>query len=91
MVLRLGWNLWREADQVKDQKRLSNEKPYLLILSPMCLGFSQLQALNTKPERLAELLEQGRRHAVWQSHKSSEVDAFFSSILGRRRRGTSRA
>ena len=26
------------------------------------LAFSQLQALNTKPDRLAELLEQGRRH-----------------------------
>ena len=28
----------------------------------MCLAFSQLQALNTKPDKLAELLEQGRRH-----------------------------
>ena len=62
MDLRLGWDLGREADQVKDQKRLSDEKPYLLILSPKCLAFSQLQALNTKPERLAELLEQGRQH-----------------------------
>ena len=52
----------READQVKALKRLSDEKPYLLILSPTCLAFSQLQALNTKPERLPELLEQGRHH-----------------------------
>ena len=28
----------------------------------MCFAFSQLQALNAKPERLAELLEQGKRH-----------------------------
>ena len=42
--------------------RLSDEKPHLLIFSTMCLAFSQLQALNTKPDRLAELLEQGRRH-----------------------------
>ena len=46
MDLRLGWDLGREADQA--QKRLSVEKPQLLILSPMCLAFSQLQALNTK-------------------------------------------
>ena len=62
MDLRLGWDLGLEADQVKAQKRLSDEKPHLLILSPMCLAFSQLQPLNTKPDRLAELLEQGRRH-----------------------------
>ena len=49
-----------EADQV--QKRLSVEKPHLLILSPMCLVFTQLQALNAKPERVVELLEQGRQH-----------------------------
>ena len=59
MDLRLGWNLELQADQVEAQKRLSDEKPHLLILSPTCLAFSQLQALNTKP---AELLEQGRRH-----------------------------
>ena len=62
MDLRLGWDLGREADQVKARKRLSDEKPHMVILSPMCLAFSQLQSLNTKPERLAELLEQGRRH-----------------------------
>ena len=45
-----------EADQVKTWKRLSDEKP--LISCPM----SQLQALNTKPDRLAELLEQGSHH-----------------------------
>ena len=45
MDLRLGWNLGLEADQVKARKRLSVEKPHLLILSPMCLASSQLQAL----------------------------------------------
>ena len=38
------------------------EKQYLVILSLMCLAFSQLQALNTKSDKLAELLEQGRHH-----------------------------
>ena len=62
MDLRMGWALGFEADQVKARKRLSVEKPHLLILSPTCLAFSQLHALNTKPDRLAELLEQGRHH-----------------------------
>ena len=62
MDLRLGWDLGLRADQVKAQRRWSDEKPHLLILSPMCLAFSKLQALNTKPDKLAELLEQGKRH-----------------------------
>ena len=59
---RLGWDLGLRADQAEAEKRLNDEKPYVLILSPMCLAFSQLQSLNTKPERLAELLKQGRLH-----------------------------
>ena len=51
MDVRLGWDLGLQADQVKAQKRLSDEKPHLLILSPMCLAFSRLQ-----------LREQGKRH-----------------------------
>ena len=51
MDLRLGWDLGLEADQIKSRP-----------VSPMCLAFSQLQALNTKPDRLAELLEQVRPH-----------------------------
>ena len=62
MDLRLGWDLVLDANQVKAENRSSDEKLHLLVLSPMCLAFSQLQALNTKPDRLAELLEQGRRH-----------------------------
>ena len=78
MDLRLGWDLGLRADQVKAEKRLSDEKPHLLVLSPMCLCLSRLQ--HTKPDELAELREQGKRHlefAVWQDCKSSEVDAFF--------------
>ena len=62
MDLRLGWDLGLEADQVKVQKRLSVEKPHLLILSPVCSALSQLQAAETMPDRLVELQEQGRHH-----------------------------
>ena len=44
-----------EADQA--QKRLSGEKPHLLISSPMSPAFSPLQALNTKPDIVEELLK----------------------------------
>ena len=39
MDLRLGWDLGLEVDQVQAQKRMSVEKPHLLILSPMSLAF----------------------------------------------------
>ena len=65
MDLSLRWGL--EADRAKAQKRFSDEKPYLLILSPMCLAFSQLQALNTKPERLGQNCC-GRASVTWSLH-----------------------
>ena len=37
--LRLGWDLGQRADQVKAEKRLNDERPHLLILSP-CLSLS---------------------------------------------------
>ena len=84
MDLRMGWDLGLEADKVKARKRLSVEKPNLLILSPMCLAFPQWQALNTTGITWSLL-------AVWQNRRSSEVDAFSSNTLGRRRRGMNRA
>ena len=76
MDLRLGWDLGLRADQVKAQKRLSDETPHLFILSPHVLGFLSVAGAQHQARR--ELLEQGKRHlhAVWQNCKSSEVDAF---------------
>ena len=93
---RLGWDLGLQADQVEAQKKLSDEKPHLLIFESHVFGFLPVAGAQHKPDRLAELLERGRRvtwslHAVWQNRRSSEVDAFSSSILGRRHRGMSRA
>ena len=50
----------QRADQVKAEKRLSDEKPHLPILSPMCLSLSRLQ--HAEPDELTELREQGKRH-----------------------------
>ena len=62
MDLRSGWDLSLRADQVKAEKRLSDEKPHLLILSPMCLSLSLSRLQHAKPDELAELLVQGKRH-----------------------------
>ena len=62
MDLRLGWDVGLVADKVKAQKKLSMEQPHLLMLSPMCLDCSQLQALKTKPDRTAEMLKQSKHH-----------------------------
>ena len=60
MDLRLGWDLEQRADHVKAEKRLNDERPHLLILSPKCLSLARLQ--HAKPDELAELREQGKRH-----------------------------
>ena len=94
MDLRLGWDLGLEADQVKARKRLSVEKPHLLILSPMYVAFSQLEVLNTKPDWQNCWTRAGITWSllvVGQDRRSSEVDACSSNILGQRRRGTNLA
>ena len=78
MELFLGWDLGLEADQVKASKRLSVEKPHLLILSPVCLAFSQLQALNQHKTR-----QNGRAAEALQA--SLGVCLQFSTTAGRTR------
>ena len=68
--LRLGWDLRQRADQVKAEKRLSDEKTHLLIFeSDVLVSLSRRQ--HAKPDELAELREQGKRHLefVCQSSK----------------------
>ena len=83
MDLRLGWDLGLEAGRAKAQKRLSDEKPYLLILSPMCLAFSQLGGTaGAGQASLGVCMQSGRiTNPEWRTR-------FSSNILGRR---TSRA
>ena len=86
MDLRLGWDLGQQADQVKAEKRLSDEKPHLLILSPMCPSLSLSRLQHAKPDELAELREEGKRHlslhAVLQGCNRARWDAFSLSVLG---------
>ena len=62
MDLRLGWDLGLCDDRKEAQGRLDVEKPYLLVLGPMWLDPSQLHDLSTKPGKVQELLETGRKH-----------------------------
>ena len=83
VAMRLGWDLVLRADE-----RVSDEKPHLLIVSSMCLAFSQLQ-----PDRMAELLEQGKRHLEFAcSLEDLQVERGGRVLLEERRhRGMSRA
>ena len=59
--LRSGWDLGLRNDQVKAEKRLSDEKPHLLVLGPMCLPLSRLQ--HTKTDEW-----ESRANVTWRLH-----------------------
>ena len=89
MDLRLGWDLSLRADQVKAEKRMSDDKPHSLILSPMCLSLSldfdtptqtNWQNCGSKANVIWSL------HAAWQDCKSSKMDLFSLSIPRQRPR-----
>ena len=61
--LRTGWDLGDKRQQQRAERRLEEDNPWVLILSPMCLPFSQLQRFRTAgPERMQQLLAWGRAH-----------------------------
>ena len=62
MSLESGWNFLRKRDQDKALQKISEEKPYCVVLAFPCNGFSPLQRLNSKyPERRAWRRSVGRR------------------------------
>ena len=71
MDLRLGWDLAQRADQVKAEKRLSDEKPHLLILSPMCLSLSLSLDCNT-PSQTSWRNCRSRANVTWSLHAVQE-------------------
>ena len=95
MDLRLGWDLGLEADEVKARKRLSVEKPHLLILSPRFLHFPSCRRSTQSQTGWEKCWNRAGITwgllAVWKDRRSSEVDALSSNLFERRRRGTNLA
>ena len=69
MDLRLGWDLEQRADQVNAEKRLNDERPHLLILSPMCLSLSLSLDCNTPSQTRTAGAGQTSSGVCMLSHK----------------------
>ena len=53
---------------------LRHEKPYLLVLSPLCVAFSTLQNLNKGSAHYEALLANGRVHLEYACSLAEEID-----------------
>ena len=65
------WNFDIKEMRTKAEKLLDEQRPTLLIGSPMCTPFSNLQNLNKgkrDPEIVTREKEAGRRHLEWCVH-----------------------
>lgn len=62
------WDFNNQEKAFKAEEIIKTRRTLLLIGSPMCAAFSQLQSLNFRkmnPEELAKLIEYGSRHLEW--------------------------
>ena len=65
MDLTTGWDFNKEEDRVKAEERLDQQKPLVLIGSPPCVAFSQLQTLIPDSDRKRrQLAEWGPSYGV---------------------------
>jgi len=62
MDLTTGWDFTKEEDRAKAEKCLDDQKPLVLIGSPPCVAFSQLQSLIPDSQREAKQLAEGIKH-----------------------------
>ena len=62
MDLTTGWDFTKEADRTQAEEYLDKEKPLVLIGSPPCTAFSQLQALIPDSQRKERQLAEGIQH-----------------------------
>ena len=63
MDLRFGMGTGASSRPGQSREDVERRETHLLIVSPMCLSLSLLQALNTKPDELAEF-----RDVIWSLH-----------------------
>ena len=62
MDLTTGWDFNLASHRAKAEAYVDKEKPLVLIGSPPCVAFSQLQSLIPDSDRKAQQLEEGTRH-----------------------------
>ena len=62
MDLRTGFDFNLEQDRVQARVIIEEEKPWLIIGSPMCAAFSPLMALNPKTDKVKQAMVEGVQH-----------------------------
>ena len=62
MDLTTGWDFNKEADRKRAEEYVDREEPMVLIGSPPCVAFSQLQTPSPDSDRTATQLAEGIRH-----------------------------
>ena len=65
--LTTGWNFNLAEDRRRAENYVDAEKPLVLIGSPPCVAFSQLQSLIPDSDRKAQQLAEGIRHMEFVS------------------------
>ena len=65
MDLRTGYHFNKEADRLRARECQTNEMPLLLVGSPRCAAFSQLQNLAKDSERWRALAREGMQHLTF--------------------------
>lgn len=62
MDLTTGWNFDTQIDRQRAEEYVTKEKPMLLVSSPMCTAFSQLQRLNAAGLHSTEKMRRAISH-----------------------------
>ena len=82
MGLTTGWGFTREVDRREAEGYIDKENPLVLIGSPPCTAFSQLQALIPDSERKAKQLAECIQHMQFMCrlYRSRSKEADCSSM-----------
>ena len=62
MGLTTGWDFTRRDHRLEAERRLDQQKPLVLIGSPPCTAFSQLQSLSPASDNKKKTLQEGIEH-----------------------------
>ena len=65
MDLLTGWNFDRKEDRQAAEEHLDRDQPLLLIGSPMCTMFSNLQNMSEWNEKKEERIRNAEDHIKW--------------------------